>query len=108
MKQSNSFVAEMQALELSITRFIPTLVPVHQLDGAMPEDKYIYLAAHTLAHSAIMNLYHPFSRDDPGAYEKCIRAAKAIVAIINNLGDQDYDLLDPMVGVRYRVVTFTR
>lgn len=107
MKLSNSFIDEMQALELSITRFIPTLVPIHQLDGAMPEDRYIYLAAHTLAHSAIMHLYRPFSRDDPGAYQKCLRGARAVVAIINNLGDRDYDLLDPMVGVRYHVGTPT-
>lgn len=98
MKPSGRFQEEIQALELSITRFIPTLIPVHQLDSTVLEDKPIIIVSHTLAHAAVIHLYQRFAQDDPVAYDKCSRAASACVAIIKHIGDLDYDFLDPIIG----------
>jgi hypothetical protein len=99
MKLSNRFQEEIQALELTISRFIPTLIPVHQLDATTLEDKRILVVAHTLAHAAIIHLYQRFAQDDPVAYDKCSRAASACVSIIKHIGEQDFDFLDPIIGV---------
>lgn len=98
MKPSPRLQEEIQALERIITHFIPTLIPVHQLDTTIIEDKPIIIVSHTLAHAAVIHLYQRFSQDDPVAYDKCSRAASACVAIIKHIGDRDYDYLDPIIG----------
>lgn len=99
MKPTGGFREAVQALELSITRFIPTLIPIHQLTAALPEEKPIAIVTHTLAESAIINLYGRFAQDDPVSYDKCSRAARACVAIIQQIRDQDFAFLDPILGV---------
>ncbi|KAJ7587027.1 hypothetical protein C8J56DRAFT_90526 [Mycena floridula] len=92
---------QIQTLELAITRFIPTLVPVHQLDTTPllgDTDKHTYIVAHSLAHAAVIHLYQRFALDDPVAYDKCSRAASACVGIVKCIGDRDYDYLDPIIG----------
>lgn len=101
MKPSGRYQEEIQALEVAITRFIPTLIPVHQLESTIIEDKHVIIVSHTLAHAAVIHLYQRFVQDDPMAYEKCSRAASAIVAIIKHIGERDYDFLDPIIGVRF-------
>lgn len=99
MKPTGGFREAVQALELSITRFIPTLIPIHQLTATLPEEKPIAIVTHTLAESAIINLYGRFAQDDPVSYDKCSRAARACVAIIQQIRDQDFAFLDPILGV---------
>lgn len=96
-----AFTDDFQTLEHTITRFIPTLIPVQQLDAARPEDRHTFLVSHTLAHTAILHLYYPFGTQDPPSYEKCLRAARSIVTIIKHLLDIDFDFLDPIIGVRF-------
>lgn len=90
---------DFQTLEHTIARFLSTLIPVHQLDVAMPDDKHAYIAIHTLAHVAIIRLYYPFGHEDPVAYEKCLQAARCCVSIIKHIAEADYDFLDPILGV---------
>lgn len=97
---STAFTDDFQTLEHTITRFIPTLIPVQQLDAARLEDKHAFLVSHTLAHTAILHLYYPFGTQDPPSYEKCLRAARSIVTIIKHLSDIDFDFLDPIIAVR--------
>lgn len=82
-----------------IARFIPTLIPVHQLDATVPEQKHAYIATHTLAHAAMINLYYPFGAEDPVSHGKCLRAARFCVSIIKHIADSDYEFLDPIIGV---------
>lgn len=96
---SSAFTDDFQTLEHTIARFIQTLIPVHQLDATVPDEKHAYIATHTLAHAAMINLYYPFGAEDPVSYEKCLRAARCLVSIIKHIADTDYEYLDPIIGV---------
>ncbi|KAG1844338.1 hypothetical protein DFJ58DRAFT_29242 [Suillus subalutaceus] len=98
LAMSNTFTDDFQTLEHTIARFIPTLIPVHQLDATVPDEKHAYIATHTLAHAAMINLYYPFGADDPISYDKCLRAARCLVSIIKHIADADYEFLDPIIG----------
>lgn len=93
---------DFQALEDTVMRFLTTLVPIHQLDAAVPEDKHTLLVVHTLAQASLIHLYYRSSQSDPAAHEKCLRAARSCVNIIKHLVDGDFDFLDPIIGVRFR------
>lgn len=96
---SSAFMDDFQTLEHTTARFLSTLIPVHQLDATIPDDKHAYLATHTLAHVAIIHLYYPFGHEDPVAYEKCLRAARCCVSITKHIAEAEYDFLDPILGV---------
>ncbi|KIK69431.1 hypothetical protein GYMLUDRAFT_237225 [Collybiopsis luxurians FD-317 M1] len=93
-----SYPEEFQSLEITINRFIPTLIPIHQLNATMPEEKHMLIVVHTLVQVSILHLYQRFAQDDPVAYEKCSGAAKACVAVVKYIAEQEYDYLDPIVG----------
>ncbi|KAH7912432.1 hypothetical protein BJ138DRAFT_1004480 [Hygrophoropsis aurantiaca] len=95
---SSAFTDDFQHLEHTIARFLPTLIPAHQLDAIMPHDKHAFLTTHTLAHAAMIHLYYPLGQDDPVSYDKCLTAARCCVSIIKHIADTDYDFLDPIVG----------
>ncbi|KIJ60067.1 hypothetical protein HYDPIDRAFT_32641 [Hydnomerulius pinastri MD-312] len=95
---SSAFTDDFQTVEHTIARFLSTLIPVHQLDATMPDDKHAYIAIHTLAHAAMIHLYYPFGNEDPVSYEKCLRAARCCVSIVKHIADTDYEFLDPIVG----------
>jgi hypothetical protein len=97
---STAFTDDFQNLEHTITRFVPTLIPVQQLDATTPQVKHAFLTNHTLAHAAIIHLYYTFGTEDPASYEKCLRAARSIVTTIKHLSEVDFDFLDPIIGVR--------
>jgi hypothetical protein len=103
----NAYPEEFQTLELTINRFLPTLIPIHQLNVTMPEEKYTLIVVHTLIQVSILHLYQRFAQDDPVTYEKCSAAAKACVAITKYISDQDYDYLDPIIGVSFSCSSFT-
>ncbi|RDB24708.1 hypothetical protein Hypma_007636 [Hypsizygus marmoreus] len=107
MKPPPSLAQEIQALENAIAQFLPTLMPVDQLDAILPEDKHTLLAAHTLAHTASIQLYRPFAQDDPVMFEKCSRAARACVSVIKFIGERDYGFLDPIIGPCWSYVADT-
>lgn len=65
----------------------------------MPEEKHTLIIVHTLIQVSVLNLYQKFAQDDPVAYDKCSAAAKAVVAITKYISEQDYDYLDPIIGV---------
>ena len=95
---------DFQTLEHTIACFLSTLIPAHQLDATMPDDKHAYIAIHTLAHAAIVNLYYPFGPEDPVAYEKCLRAARCSVSITKHIAEADYEFLDPILGVGFSLL----
>jgi hypothetical protein len=100
IKPSDAFHQEIRSLELTITAFISTLPPLHQLETMVSEDKPILLAAHTLAHAAMIHLYQRFASDDAVSSDKCSRAARACGAVITHIMDADFPFLDPILGVR--------
>jgi hypothetical protein len=97
-KQSSTFTQEFQALETTIAQFITTLMPLDQLDAMSHEDKLTLVAAHTLAHTASIQLYRPFMQDDPIVFDKCSRSARACVSVIKYIGERDFNFLDPIIG----------
>ncbi|KAF8840868.1 hypothetical protein BDN67DRAFT_996514 [Paxillus ammoniavirescens] len=95
---SSTFTDDFQHVEHTITRFLSTLIPVHQLEASMPDDKHAYITIHTLAHAATIHLYYLFGHEDPVAHEKCLRAARCCVAIVKHIADSEYEFLDPIIG----------
>ncbi|KAL0067387.1 hypothetical protein AAF712_005616 [Marasmius tenuissimus] len=98
VKPSSGYPDEIQAFELTITQFLATLIPIHQLSATMGVEKQTLIIVHTLVQAALIHLYQRFAPRDALAYEKCSQAAKACVEIIGYLADQDYDFLDPIIG----------
>lgn len=101
MKPSGGYPDEIQNFELVITQFLATLVPIHQLNATMGDEKQTLIIVHTLAQAALIHLYQRSAQRDPLAYEKCSQAAKTCVEIIGYIADQDYNFLDPIIGVRF-------
>jgi hypothetical protein len=96
---SNNFRDDFQKLDRLISRFIATLLPVHQLDATMPRDKHSLIVIHSLANAAMIHLCYRFSREDTVSYEKSLRAARTCVSIIKQISSTDFDFLDPIIGV---------
>jgi hypothetical protein len=98
IKPPATLLEEIQTLESAITQFIATLVPLSQLDVVMLEDKYTLIITHTLAHTALIQLYRPFAQDDPITFDKCSQAARACVSVIKHIAEADFNFLDPIIG----------
>ncbi|KAG6920237.1 hypothetical protein DXG01_005006 [Tephrocybe rancida] len=98
MKEPSALLQETQVLEAAIAQFITTLMPLDQLDTVSLEDKHTLLAAHTLAHTASIQLYRPLAQDDHVILDKCAQSARACVAVIKHISDRDYNYLDPIIG----------
>jgi hypothetical protein len=99
MPSVNAYMDSVQALERTISRFIPALIPAHQLDATMLHDKHALIVIHSLANAAMIHLCYRFSQEDSVSYEKSLRAARACVVIIKHINDTDFGFLDPMIGV---------
>lgn len=95
---------ELQALELTITRFLTTLLPIHQLSAGLPdEDRRSNLMVYTLAYAALVQLHLRFAREgDLQSLDKCLRAAYGAVQLIKHFTASDFDFLDPVFGVSLR------
>ncbi|KAF8828527.1 hypothetical protein HHX47_DHR3000157 [Lentinula edodes] len=93
-----TYPEEFQVLELTINRFLPTILPIHQLNATILEEKHTLIVVHTLIQVSVLMLYQRFAQDDPVTYDKCSAAAKACVAITKFISEQDYDYLDPIIG----------
>ncbi|KAL1746447.1 hypothetical protein HDZ31DRAFT_34192 [Schizophyllum fasciatum] len=98
MKPTQALQNDVQVLELVIVQYVEALIPVSQLEAALPEDRLVLLCAHTLAHASMIQLFRRFAPDDGLSYEKCLRAAKACINIIGHLSDADYEFLEPIMG----------
>lgn len=89
-----------RALEHTISRFASTLLPLHQLGAALPEDKHKLVMVHSLAHAAIIRLHFPFMESDSISREKCLRSARGMILVSKHIADIDFEFLDPLMGVR--------
>lgn len=98
--KATSQAADFRTHEITIGRFLTTLLPVHQLDAALPADRRAYVVVHTVAHAAVIELHQRFARTDPTSFEKCLRAARAALALVKHVADTDFEFLDPVIGVR--------
>lgn len=98
-KAAGRLTAEQHALDHSITMFLSTLIPVNQLDAILPQDKHSLIITHTLAHTAMIHLHRSMARDDPISFDKCLQSARAGLALIKLISDQDFAFLDPIIGV---------
>ncbi|KAF7790044.1 hypothetical protein EIP86_000993 [Pleurotus ostreatoroseus] len=95
----NNFTENFSIFEHTITRFTTTLLPLHQLQATMPDDKYMWYMIHSLAHTAMIRLHQPFIQDDQHSRDMSIRAARAVVVVTKHIADADYDYLNPLIGV---------
>jgi hypothetical protein len=85
-------------MELTVGSFLGTLVPLHQLDVTLPDDKRSFIVSHTLAHTAIVHLYARFALDDAAAYGKCLHSARECVEVVKHISEGDFDFLEPILG----------
>ncbi|KAH9859019.1 hypothetical protein C2E23DRAFT_30043 [Lenzites betulinus] len=96
---SGSFSENFTAFEHSIVRFATTLLPLHQVGGAIPDDKYALIVIHSLAHASMIRLHAPFMRDDGVSRDKSIRAARSLIHVTKLVTDSDVEFLDPVIGL---------
>lgn len=96
----------MRSLEHTITLFLSTLIPVHQLDVVLPEEKHSLIVAHTIAQSGIIHMHRPFAEEVTVSFEKCTQAARACIAIIKHITEQDFGFLEPIIAVSLTTFTF--
>ena len=54
---------------------------------------------HIMMHATSIHLHRDFMDKLPTSYTKCLVAANAMMSIIHDLGELDYDYLDPIVSV---------
>jgi hypothetical protein len=92
-----SDVPEFASLDATIARFLGTLLPVSQLDAALPEVKHALVAVHALAQAALIKVSEPFV-DSVVAHDKCLHAAREMASIVKHLMEADYNYLDPILG----------
>ncbi|KAF8913605.1 hypothetical protein CPB85DRAFT_1298483 [Mucidula mucida] len=93
-----------QVLEMTITTFLSTLTPVHQLDGTMSDQRQILITVHTLANTATILLFQRFAHEGGHAYEKCVQAANTCLSIVKSLSTSDFSMLDPILGTCWTTV----
>lgn len=98
---STNFTDNFRAFESTITRFITTLLPLHQLAATMPDDKYTLYMIHSLAQTAMIRLHQPFITEDQVSREKSLRAARSVVMVTKHITESDFDFLDPLLGVSF-------
>ncbi|EKM54793.1 uncharacterized protein PHACADRAFT_258894 [Phanerochaete carnosa HHB-10118-sp] len=98
LPSSTNFSENFRAFDSTISRFVSTLLPVHQLATMMPEDKYTLFLVHSLAHASMVRLHQPFVADDQLSREKALRAARSLVLVVKHVTEADFDYLDPMIG----------
>lgn len=58
------------------------------------------ITVHTLANTAAILLHQHIADEMGSSYSKCIRAANACMLTIKSLSQADFEMLDPIVGVR--------
>jgi len=95
---SCAFRDDIQILENTIARFIPTLMPPRQLDTTAVDDRHLLIVTHTLVHAAMIHLHYRLGQDDPVSYDKCRQSARACVDILKHVSDADFSFLDPIIG----------
>ena len=54
---------------------------------------------HIMMHATTIHLHRDFMDKLPASYTKCLVAANAMTSIIHDLGEPDYDYMDPIVSV---------
>lgn len=99
LASANNFTENFSMFEHTITRFTTTLLPLHQLQATLPNEKYSWYMIHSLAHTAMIRLHQPFIQDDQHSRDMSIRAARAVTVVTKHIADADYDYLDPLIGV---------
>ena len=57
---------------------------------------------HIMMHAAIIHLHRDLMELVPASYQRCLVAANNMTAVVRELGDGDYDYLEPIVSVSDR------
>lgn len=96
------FWREHQSLEDSLSFFVDNL-PSFASQGiyqGRPVVSDVELASiHIMMHATTIHLHRDFMDKLPASYTKCLVAANAMTSIIHDLGEPDYDYMDPIVSV---------
>ncbi|THG95981.1 hypothetical protein EW026_g5767 [Hermanssonia centrifuga] len=93
-----NFQDNFRLFESTITRFITTLLPLHQLSPNMADDKYTWYMIHSLAYAAMIRLHQPFIQDDQVSRDKSLQAARSVTLVTKLLTEADFEYLDPLIG----------
>lgn len=94
----SSFSDNFRMCEHAITRFTTTLLPLHQVGAAIPDDKFALIVIHSLAHAAMICLHSPFMQDNNISRQKCVRSARSVIMVTKHIAEADFDYLDPILG----------
>ncbi|KAI0355064.1 hypothetical protein OH77DRAFT_1403965 [Trametes cingulata] len=92
------------SLEMSLSQFLNDL---SNLSSQQYGSRRIVTTAdvvdmQTLIHAAMIHLHRDALEVQPQSYQKCVWAANAMASMIRSLGDNDYDLLCPIIATCWR------
>jgi hypothetical protein len=98
---SPEMVPELASLEGVVQQFL-SLLPIAQLDCAVPEVKQMLIVTRSLGLAALLKLAEPFAiAGSPLAHQAALDAAREMVAIVRQIGDADFEFLDPVLGATW-------
>jgi hypothetical protein len=100
-REFDAFFESYTRLGKLLDGFRAILPPVMHFDSAARSATRTLIIIHALAHAATIKLHHNFASTDPGSRQKCLAAAQAIVALIEDTDHADVRCFNPIVGVSY-------
>ncbi|KAG8893819.1 hypothetical protein FRB99_001680 [Tulasnella sp. 403] len=100
---SDAYRASFAAVDTALTRFVQN-TPSIRPGGPDTAVNYGVFILSTLAQAAVMQLHLTFAEADASAYEKCVRAAKACVGLLDQVSGTSWAPSDMMLGHCWAVV----
>lgn len=103
---SDHFWKEFRTLEGAIVQFQSSLPKIRSTprssmhpSASSLSTSHALIAVHTLTLVATIQLHHSFAASDPPAQQRCFDSAMSCVSIITDMADEDYEYMDPIMGV---------
>ncbi|KZT33246.1 hypothetical protein SISSUDRAFT_1066298 [Sistotremastrum suecicum HHB10207 ss-3] len=59
------------------------------------------VTVHTMVHTTLLHLYHPFANTDGNVRENRLTEARLILGIINGIELRQFEILDPLLGTMW-------
>jgi len=102
-REFDAFFESYTRLGKLLDGFRAILPPVMHFDSAARCATRTLVIIHALAHAATIKLHHNFASTDPGSRQKCLAAAQAIVALIEDTDHADVRCFNPIVGTLWMI-----
>lgn len=94
------YQASISSLDASLERFKQALPPIERPNPPSADTAHILLLTHSLTHCATITLHRPFVPRSSTSMTRCLTAANTIIRVVQGLGVQRLEFVNPILGVR--------